>query len=846
MITVNSNGQPVSAAFAEAVAQPMVSYSCELSVDGEPLDCAITRLALALGGGEDDGMAGFAPGSASSTRLAAQLHGCAEALTGRALGVRIGVDTGGGEHEQVDVASLTVVKARQSGEFLDVEAVGPIAASMAAPVGLPEGWASASAIASAIASESGVGVTVGGFATTSQKAWVDAGMTCRQALSALALSLGGLAWEKGDGSVRVDPFPRAATFAPPPGSMTAHPALAEADMAVDGLTVTASYYDDDEEEEAEVSYTYGTGRVSIAYPHADEAWADALWANVSGYAYRPGTLTIACVDPRVEPCDMASVAHGDGTVLVPATSIQCTFDGGYFGTIAAPGTSEAAEDAGTEGPVTAMVNDAMSSSETARVAAARAQGDATRAAQAAATADAKAVQAASAASAAQGSADAAAQAASVADGKAVAASQAAAAAQSDATAAQASATRANTYAGAALDQLGVVQDVIGVLTWASEHGSFEPTQDTAVQDGKVYFTYDSQTGDYTPVIDPQVSQLATYYELSVDEAMESYIMAHLAVTQRGLWVLPSGIGQAADEQHAPGYKLLAANDGLYIYDGSGALVRSDTASGTDFSEGRAWHVGSDDAYILYTPASGGDPATIVLGGANVVIGSDRTLSELVAQADSTLVFEVSESYSGDTATLTAHVYRGGVDVASSYDDSCFAWYSKTESTSPLVPLPSPYTNGRTVQVEREDVGFGAAIVCRFTEPNDAGLLTEDDDSLTDQDDTPYAVRSPSGDYVRVSDLEVETTVFDTDKVMLVGAEDEHLVSIATLKETFGDGDYERLSNKPSIENVTLSGNRNFDELGIFQTDDQGYDVPDDYTLSSMDINALWASAQPIG
>ena len=99
---------------------------------------------------------------------------------------------------------------------------------------------------------------------------------------------------------------------------------------------------------------------------------------------------------------------------------------------------------------------------------------------------------------------------------------------------------ASTYANAALDQLGIVEDVIGVLTWASEHGTFTATTDTTVQDGKVYFTYDSATQDYVPVVTPADNpRTAGYYELTVDEAMETYIMSHLAVTSRGLWVFHS-------------------------------------------------------------------------------------------------------------------------------------------------------------------------------------------------------------------------------------------------------------------------------------------------------------------
>jgi len=417
----------------------------------------------------------------------------------------------------------------------------------------------------------------------------------------------------------------------------------------------------------------------------------------------------------------------------------------------------------------------------------------------------------------------------------------------DAVQAKAGAESATKSANSALGQLGIVQDVIGVLDWASKHGVFVKTTDTEVDGSKVYFVKDGS--DYTPVVDPQQSGLANYYELSMEgpdaERMQEFILAHLAVTQRGLWVLPAGIGNAADEQHAAGYKMLLSSDGAYIYDAQGDLVRSDTAEGTVFAEGKRWYVGGEDGYILYAPPTATSEGGITIGGSNVTIGDGRTLSELLAEVDGTIVFKVTEDYGDDDSDvdLTAHVYQGGADIASQYPDSAFAWYRKDEGgAAPMVPLG----NGRTINVLRSSVGYGAAIVCRFTPPNDSVLLDGSDDTLTDSQDNPISARTPSGDYVRVADLTVETTVFDSDRLLVVGSEDEHLVTVGTLKEVFGDGDYERLSNRPSIEDVELIGNKTFPELGIFKTDEQGYSVPDDYTLTTMDINQLWANAQPVG
>ncbi len=361
--------------------------------------------------------------------------------------------------------------------------------------------------------------------------------------------------------------------------------------------------------------------------------------------------------------------------------------------------------------VEGKADDAIAEASRASVAAAAAESDAARAKDAADQAQESADDAATAASAAQASADAASTAASVADGKAVAAGQAASAAQQSATA-------ANRHANAALDQLGVVQDVVGVLTWASEHGSFERTSDTAIVDGKVYFAYDGT--DYTPVIDPQASQLSTYYELTVDEAMQSYIMAHLAVTQRGLWVLPSGIGQASDEQHAPGYKLLAASDGLYIYDGSGALV-SVYGESIDFSAERAQHIGSESAFIVFEPATDSAPATVRIGG-NVVMGGSTPLSKLMG-----VRYDSTWTKSGGTYAFVGYAYKGGVDVSADYPPDFFVWYLRNEGGETLLG------RGRTCSVAQALAGYHGTVVGGLEDSLDCYLVDDSDNRLVTDD-----------------------------------------------------------------------------------------------------------------
>ena len=313
--------------------------------------------------------------------------------------------------------------------------------------------------------------------------------------------------------------------------------------------------------------------------------------------------------------------------------------------------------------------------------------------------------AASAATAAQnawnkaGQAETAANAATTAAGQAqTSAGQALTAAQSaqaDASAASTSAAIANTSANAALNQLGVVQDVVGVLNYVSQHGGFVQTQDQAIQEGKVYFTYDSQTGDYTPVIDPQASALSTYYEVSddYDDVMGDFIMAHLAVTSRGLWVLPSGIGSSttpasgesqadSDARQGSGYKLLLSSDGTYIYDGTGALVITYGANIVPATN-RPFYIGdpTSSSYILFTPASGSTPSKIAIGGA-VQIGSDQTLAELVEAYDKAALSTRIDSSAGTafkngtgSTTLTSRVFRyGDIELDASGTQLSYKWY----------------------------------------------------------------------------------------------------------------------------------------------------------------------------
>ena len=126
------------------------------------------------------------------------------------------------------------------------------------------------------------------------------------------------------------------------------------------------------------------------------------------------------------------------------------------------------------------------------------------------------------------------------------------------------------------------------------------------------------------------------------------------------------------------------------------------------------------------------------------------------------------------AVFTAYLYQGGVDIKHKYEEEYFTWELKTEDGT------TQLGSGYTMRVNVNQCGYGAEVIGKFTTPQSADALAADDSTLTTADGDTLAVRA-RGDAIRVRDLSVTTTIYPTDKVMIVGAEDEHLVTMQTLQ-----------------------------------------------------------------
>lgn len=168
-------------------------------------------------------------------------------------------------------------------------------------------------------------------------------------------------------------------------------------------------------------------------------------------------------------------------------------------------------------------------------------------------------------------------------------------AQASADAAALQASTAGIYANSALSQIGIIQDVVGVLDLLSTNANYQLTADTEVQPGKWYFTRSGTSPDcvYTVVTNPVDADLGTYYEItSIDQAVESYVTSRLAVTSDGLWIQDPGMATKI---------LLSSTDGVVLYGPSGTIIGK-YGSTAQIGDAASFHIEMDGTELGFYQA----------------------------------------------------------------------------------------------------------------------------------------------------------------------------------------------------------------------------------------------------
>ena len=133
-----------------------------------------------------------------------------------------------------------------------------------------------------------------------------------------------------------------------------------------------------------------------------------------------------------------------------------------------------------------------------------------------------------------------------------------------------SATSAHASATTALDQLSIVESVVGVLDLLSKHGTYTQIVDPGAdaEEGKWYFTRSGSGTTDDPYIYSTVAvnvgdPVAGYYILTdIDQAVTNYVSSHLALTNDGLYL----------QQDGSPYRIHISTNGLEIVGQNGPIA----------------------------------------------------------------------------------------------------------------------------------------------------------------------------------------------------------------------------------------------------------------------------------
>ena len=166
----------------------------------------------------------------------------------------------------------------------------------------------------------------------------------------------------------------------------------------------------------------------------------------------------------------------------------------------------------------------------------------------------------------------------------------------DAQEAKSSAESATASANTALDQLSIVENVVGVLDLVAKNGTYALTTDTEVEPNKWYFTRTGTDPNYVyevvfnPTGDPSTQG---WYELTgIDQAIQNYVSSHLVLTSNGLSLRTDGSN----------YRLDLTTTGMNIIGANGQTLASYGTS-TVVGDARGFHVQIDSGELGFYQGS---------------------------------------------------------------------------------------------------------------------------------------------------------------------------------------------------------------------------------------------------
>lgn len=129
-----------------------------------------------------------------------------------------------------------------------------------------------------------------------------------------------------------------------------------------------------------------------------------------------------------------------------------------------------------------------------------------------------------------------------------------------------------------------------------------------------------------------------------------------------------------------------------------------------------------------------------------------------------------------TANFSAIVYQGKEDITSTLDASWFEWYLRKEGSETRIAI------GKTVSVNKSDLGYGATVVCKFTTyDNTTPLQTRSGAALESRSGQQYSTFSTTATgEQKITDLPQKTAasqISASDNLLGIDAAEGYQVSV---------------------------------------------------------------------
>lgn len=330
-----------SAAYQAALAADNRTFKARFLYNGIEVDGDIRSLATYKGSCGSDA---FSLGSLFAPYIEAVVDGSTLAFENKELLLQMGIVLSDSSVEYANMGYFTVSKPSSTTKRTTFVAYGRLSAKCSglyvSSLTFP---ATVQAVLDEISTQTGLAITVRGFVTTGTIATEPTGLQHYAALQAVAGVLGGFVTEDSNGGIVISAYPSAYTAQIDGDSCTTEPEFYDDAYTLDGIkcTVSDGGTTDDGTDVAEVSYTWGTGRLEYDNAYMTQALFDSMTATVGGKSYHPGDILMAKGDPRLEPWDMVEYDNGAGkTYDVPCMALVFTYDGGLQTEVIAPGMSD--------------------------------------------------------------------------------------------------------------------------------------------------------------------------------------------------------------------------------------------------------------------------------------------------------------------------------------------------------------------------------------------------------------------------------------------------------------------------------------------------------------------------